>query len=592
MPLFGAPNVEKLQAKGNVKGLIKALGYGKDSSVRYDAAKALGKIGGTPAVGPLVAALSDANKHVRQQAAWSLGRLGDARAVEPLIALLQDDEESVLKAAVLALGQIGDSRAQAPLVSVLTKGDQATRRAAADALDELGWTPDRDEAGASYWAIRREWHKCVEIGSPAVETLISALKHRDKQVRQLVARGLGQIGDARAVRPLLNAIRDSDIYQEATDALAQFGASAVEPLVDALQDRNLPVRNAAAQALGHTGDPRAAKVLLRELRGPNSRLREETIVSALVQIGTPIVDMLIKEITGDWSLYRFNAAIEALGRIGDMRAVEPLTAALKMHYAGTREAAAGALDRLGWQPGRDETGAIFCIVRKKWDRCVEIGVPAVRSLVATLQGGNAVMRSNAATALRQICEQQQDSALDTQVAELLVAAMTKNRDMCSTVAQELGPLVPQAIELLIAALQDQDRCQAAAKALDELGWQPGRSKAGASYWAATQQWTKCVEIGSPAVETLVAALNLGDKSARQGAARALVKIYQSGELDDTHKQLILDQRSAMTAKHSDGQPHTDKRTHHDGGASCNSYDCHDDWTGKHSDRGIGIRFPL
>ena len=30
MPLFGPPNVKKLKAKGNVKGLIKALGYDKD----------------------------------------------------------------------------------------------------------------------------------------------------------------------------------------------------------------------------------------------------------------------------------------------------------------------------------------------------------------------------------------------------------------------------------------------------------------------------------------------------------------------------------------------------------------------------------
>ena len=45
MPLFGPPNVEKLKAKGNVKGLIKALDYKKDASVRRAAAKALGKSG-------------------------------------------------------------------------------------------------------------------------------------------------------------------------------------------------------------------------------------------------------------------------------------------------------------------------------------------------------------------------------------------------------------------------------------------------------------------------------------------------------------------------------------------------------------------
>ena len=65
MPLFGPPNVKKLIAKGNVKGLIKALGYDKDRIVRVNAVEALGKIGDTRAVEPLIAALKDKDKDVR-----------------------------------------------------------------------------------------------------------------------------------------------------------------------------------------------------------------------------------------------------------------------------------------------------------------------------------------------------------------------------------------------------------------------------------------------------------------------------------------------------------------------------------------------
>ena len=50
MPLFGPPNVDKLEANGDVPGLIKALGYEKDSGVRHDAARALGKTDDTRAV--------------------------------------------------------------------------------------------------------------------------------------------------------------------------------------------------------------------------------------------------------------------------------------------------------------------------------------------------------------------------------------------------------------------------------------------------------------------------------------------------------------------------------------------------------------
>ena len=65
MPLFGPPNIEKLRAKGNVKGLIKALGYQKDADVRRNAVEALGGIGNARIVEPLIVALKDEDNDVR-----------------------------------------------------------------------------------------------------------------------------------------------------------------------------------------------------------------------------------------------------------------------------------------------------------------------------------------------------------------------------------------------------------------------------------------------------------------------------------------------------------------------------------------------
>ena len=92
MWIFGPPNVEKMKAKRNVKGLIKALGYQKDYKVRRDAAEALGQIGDARAVEGLTVKLKDREEiwEVRVAAAEALGAIGDPTAVDSLIAVLTD----------------------------------------------------------------------------------------------------------------------------------------------------------------------------------------------------------------------------------------------------------------------------------------------------------------------------------------------------------------------------------------------------------------------------------------------------------------------------------------------------------------------
>lgn len=54
MPLFGPPNIEKLKARKDVKGLAKAL---QDHRTVAEAAAALGWLQDASAVPPLIAAL-------------------------------------------------------------------------------------------------------------------------------------------------------------------------------------------------------------------------------------------------------------------------------------------------------------------------------------------------------------------------------------------------------------------------------------------------------------------------------------------------------------------------------------------------------
>jgi HEAT repeat protein len=238
MRLF-KPNIERKLKQGNIKGLVKAL-RNKDGEVRCAAARALGKIGDTQAINPLVVALRDSYGNVRAAAAEALERLGDAqtveplvqaltdefsnvrvhaaealgrirdtRAVEPLAVVLRKDEDSRVRSqAARGLGQMGDARALGSLVAALIDKDLSVRYQVVRELESLGWQPLDDNQRAR-WAIAREdWKEAVSLGSVSVEPLIGVLgeKSRDsmnKWTQQAAAEALGEVGDARAVMPLL-----------------------------------------------------------------------------------------------------------------------------------------------------------------------------------------------------------------------------------------------------------------------------------------------------------------------------------------------------------------------------------------------------
>ncbi|QSZ68177.1 HEAT repeat domain-containing protein [Methanofollis aquaemaris] len=74
----------------------------------------------------------------RWGAAEALGRLGDSRAVEPLIRALEDDPDPrVRKKAAWALGQIGDMRGQRPLLAAIRDRDEDVREIAEEAYEIL-----------------------------------------------------------------------------------------------------------------------------------------------------------------------------------------------------------------------------------------------------------------------------------------------------------------------------------------------------------------------------------------------------------------------------------------------------------------------
>jgi len=133
MGIFRDPDIEKLQAKRDVKELIKAL---KDEHVRWKAIEALRDIG-EPAVESLTHVLESGDKDIRREVTRALGMIGDSNTVDPLIRALKDEDWHVRGEAAKALEEIGDVRVIEPLTQALDDENSFVQRAVKTALESI-----------------------------------------------------------------------------------------------------------------------------------------------------------------------------------------------------------------------------------------------------------------------------------------------------------------------------------------------------------------------------------------------------------------------------------------------------------------------
>ncbi|MCP4106749.1 MAG: HEAT repeat domain-containing protein [Desulfobacteraceae bacterium] len=123
----------------------------------------------------------------------------------------------------------------------------------------------------------------------------------------------------------------------------------MQPLIEALKDKNKFVRLEAVRSLGRIGYPVALQPLIQILNNEYIRDIQISAVQALGKTGCsdavkPLADILKKNITDDDM--RANAA-EALGNIGDASSAQLLVEALEDINWYVREKAAETLGKTG-----------------------------------------------------------------------------------------------------------------------------------------------------------------------------------------------------------------------------------------------------
>lgn len=419
-----AAAAEALGEIGDIKSiapLISCLTY-EDANVRKAAAVALGKLGDTEAIGPLITSLNDKNEDVWNAIINALTAIGTA-AVEPLIAyvnLLIENDPRVSKStkvpkwmtvgvfnvqtevdtstresitlhsiigAIKALGKIKDDRAFASIIYFVEQRNYYLKQAGAEAIGDLG-----DERAIKSLQLLMEdtefgynaefaGEALSKIGSAAVEPLIAFLKHDNYQVRQSAIMALGNIGDSRAIKPLMELLKTQDKYasEKTMVALSKLGPPVIEPLFTWLDAEERKLRDIAASILINMGDI-PVKGLLTHAQNNEGRVKGE-ILKVLGSIPDPqVINLLISNLIAsdqfvrdaakialkkiasieplvaslkdkNWELRKEVARI--LGLIGNSDAINPLKACLNDENESVRAQAVGALFRLGEQVDLD-----------------------------------------------------------------------------------------------------------------------------------------------------------------------------------------------------------------------------------------------
>ena len=316
------PNIKKLKAKGDVIGLINALCFQRDRSIRRDAAEALlainlqldDEVDHQQVIEDLILVLNINTAAVRKAAEGILVKLG-IYAVDPLLDALRDEDPLRRVSAARALSRMDvplentvlSVKIGEALIIAMDDEDMNVRRAATTALKQAALIPADNDlqvkvvdafinalrdpipeiVGAALEALG-QMILCLEnpaLRSSALEALVFAMRVKDLPIRQNAVRILGlswtQINDhalqVQILKALIAALRDqhTTIRQDAARTLGQLGALVRAPalqsrivsaLIATLQHQDLDFRQVSAAALvgiyrtGQLGEPDRQKI--------------------------------------------------------------------------------------------------------------------------------------------------------------------------------------------------------------------------------------------------------------------------------------------------------------------------------------------
>ncbi|WP_321421619.1 HEAT repeat domain-containing protein [uncultured Methanobacterium sp.] len=331
---FTKPDIEKLEEKNDVEGLVKSLEY-NNPLINVKAAKALVKfenpihanrisksikeIRDPLAVPDLITFLKNDNPQIRNASIKSLGAIGDPTSVEPLFETLKEypPDDSL----ITLLVKIDKNRSINYFIQTLNSSDDDKKEIAAKALGNIG-----DER--------------------AIDPLLKTLSGFGPKCRIQAMKSLVKLGDYKVIKPILeNPYGDPVPEREISQKIYNISdPSAVPDLIIFLKYDNTKIRDASISALGEIGDPTSDEPLFEVL---NEYPLTSALASVLVKIDDERALELLIEVLKRKNIFERRIAADTLGEIGDKRAIKPLIEILNDEWTNCRYAAIRSLVLIG-----------------------------------------------------------------------------------------------------------------------------------------------------------------------------------------------------------------------------------------------------
>src|SRR5262249_40436246 len=329
---------------------------------------------------------------VRRRIAEGIARLDGSQPRAILISMLDDPAPVIRAAAISSLGKTAaqhpvpsdssgsDSNAEEAIVKLLQREEvPGVVSAALDiipALDRKIVTDSLLAAQGKDGKLPPNVTRALSAVGVTTESQVSRLTDPNPESRILSIERLARLRDPAALKPLTELLasdKDLRVRVKAAEALADLGDKrAVEPLMAAAVAATPDLRAAAVAALGKLGDHGSVDVLFAAAHDEDRSVRSAA-VSSLSQLGISVERVSADLASPNWQSR--SAALTTLERLGDRRAAPAVIRVLTTDEdPRVRSEAARALGALGDQSTSE------VLMRALGDQSSDVRVQAVTSL--------------------------------------------------------------------------------------------------------------------------------------------------------------------------------------------------------------------